>query len=351
MMDTAPESTRPEPPAAGRVAAWWRRFRTLRDEPPQLEGWLFGLLALLGLLGIWWLVTLGAPAERMVAPYTLPSPGDTFASFPELWERGLSLSALTSLLRVLGGFVIAAAIGVPLGLLSGSYPRVGAFFRPFGIFGRNVPIAALIALTLVWFGLGELQKVMFIFLAAVAFVLFDSTSAARAVPDRFLETAYTLGAKHNWTKGLRLAAVIAAVYALLASVGWTWLKEGATLATEVASGGFWVRATVGFMLGFGLWFPLLSHQVLRKVVVPMAMPDVVNSLRLLFGLAFGYIMLAEVINAKRGLGALIIASERQGPREHIYLCLVIIALLAWGIDRFILMVQRQAFPYLKHGQN
>jgi sulfonate transport system permease protein len=105
------------------------------------------------------------------------------------------------------------------------------------------------------------------------------------------------------------------------------------------------------MLGFGLWFPLLSHQVLRKVVVPMAMPDVVNSLRLLFGLAFGYIMLAEVINAKRGLGALIIASERQGPREHIYLCLVIIALLAWGIDRFILMVQRQAFPYLKHGQN
>lgn len=331
--------------------AWWRKFRTLRDEPPVLEGWVFGLAGILAVLGLWWLVTLGDPAKRWVDPYTLPSPAETFGSFPELWERGLSLSALTSLLRVCGGFVIAAAIGVPLGLLSGSYPRVGAFFKPFGVVGRNVPIAALIALTLVWFGLGELQKVMFIFLASVAFVLFDSTSASRAVPDRFLETAYTLGARHNWTKGLRLSAGIAVVYALLASVGWSCLKESVTLASEAATGGFWVRAAIGFALGFGLWFPLLSHQVLRKVVVPMAMPDVVNSLRLLFGLAFGYIMLAEVINAKRGLGAIIIASQRVGPREHIYLCLIIIALLAWGIDRLILMVQRQAFPYLKHGQD
>lgn len=347
-----PASTGHVPPDAARVdSSWWRRFRTLRDEPPQVEGWLFGAASLLGLLGVWWLVTLGDPVDRLVAPYTLPSPGETFASFPSLWERGLSLSALTSLLRVGGGFVIAAGIGVPLGLLSGSYPRVGAFFKPFGIFGRNVPIAALIALTLVWFGLEELQKVMFIFLAAVSFVLFDSTFATRAVPDRFLETAYTLGAKHNWTKGLRLTAGIAAGYALLASVGWSWLKDEVTLAVAVGGGGFWLRAVIGFLVGFGLWFPLLSHQVLRKVVLPMAMPDVVNSLRLLFGLAFGYIMLAEVINAKRGLGALIIASERQGPREHIYLCLIIIAVLAWGIDRFILMVQRQAFPYLKHGEN
>jgi len=247
--------------------------------------------------------------------------------------------------------VIAAAIGVPLGLLSGSYSWVAALCKPFSIFGRNIPIAALISLTVVWFGIGELQKVMFIFLAAVSFVLFDSTSAARAVPDRYLETACTLGAGPNRNKGLQLSAMVAAVYALLASAGWSWLKEGATLAQEAATAGFWVRAVLGFLIGFGLWFPLLGHQVLRKVVLPMALPDVVNSLRLLFGLAFGYIMLAEVINAKRGLGALIIASERQGPREHIILILIIIALLAWGIDRFILLIQGQAFPYLKHGQD
>jgi NitT/TauT family transport system permease protein len=326
-------------------------MRTLRAEISLLEGWVASLASILGVLGIWWLLTRGAPGERIINAYTLASPWETFSSFPELWERGLSLGALTSLLRVCGGFVIAAAIGVPLGLLSGSYSWVAALCKPFSIFGRNIPIAALIALTVVWFGIGEVQKVLFIFLAAVSFVLFDSTSAARAVPDRYLETACTLGAGPSRRKGLILGAIVAAVYALLASVGWSWLKEDVTLAQELATAGFWVRALAGLAVGFGLWFPLLGHQVLRKVVLPMALPDVVNSLRLLFGLAFGYIMLAEAINAERGLGALIIASERRGPREHIILILIIIALLAWGIDRFILAIQRQAFPYLKHGQD
>jgi ABC-type nitrate/sulfonate/bicarbonate transport system permease component len=344
-----------KPPVASRrrglIDAWWQRAGTLRDAPSQLEGMLLSIACIVGVLFLWWLVTLGEGDERWVDVYTLPSPADTFAAFPLLWERGLSLSALTSLSRVFGGFLIAAAIGVPLGLISGSYMRVGAFFKPVSIFGRNVPIAALIPLTLIWFGLGEVQKVMFIFLAAVAFVHFDSSSAARAVPDRFLETAYTLGARHNWTKGLRLCIIVAGGYALFAALGWSLLQDNVRIAEDMLGWGFWLRAALGFVLGCGLWLPLLSHQVLRKVVVPMAMPDVVNSLRLLFGLAFGYIMLAEVINAKRGLGALIITSQRQGPREHIYLCLAIIALLAWGIDRFILMIQRQAFPYLKHGQD
>ena len=49
------------------------------------------------------------------------------------------------------------------------------------------------------------------------------------------------------------------------------------------------------------------------------------------------------------IGSLIIMSQRQGPREHVYLCLFIISLLAWGIDRLILMAQKQLFPHLKHG--
>ena len=75
-----------------------------------------------------------------------------------------------------------------------------------------------------------------------------------------------------------------------------------------------------------------SHQLLRKVLLPLALPDIINNLRLVFGVAFGYIMLAEVIDAKRGLGFIIIQSQRVGPREHIYLCLIIITLLAYGID-------------------
>lgn len=360
MNPTRPGPVRPR----GRLANWLRRAITLRDVPSFIEGSLLSVAGIGTVLMIWWVLTCGEGDARIVDAYTLPSPADTFASFPSLWfERGLSISAMVSLARVLAGFLVAAAVAVPLGLLAGSYLRLGAMLKPIGIFGRNVPIAALIPLTLIWFGLGEVQKVMFIFLAAVSFVLFDTTSAARAVPDRFLETACTLGARRNLSKGIRLSALFALGYALAASAGWFILRDNATfacmavaddatwtLAEEAATAGFWLRAIGGFAAGFALWFPILSHQVLRKVILPMAMPDVVNSLRLLFGLAFGYIMLAEVINAKRGLGSLIILSQRQGPREHIYLCLLIISLMAWAIDRLILWGQRQAFPYLKHGE-
>jgi ABC-type nitrate/sulfonate/bicarbonate transport system permease component len=301
----------------------------------------------------------------MVDVSKLPSPGDTFSSFPALWKRGLSLSIVISLVRVLGGFLLAAGIGVPLGVVAGSYPRVNAFFKPLVIFGRSIPIAALIPLTLLWFGLGDLNKVMFIFLATIAFVTFDTVNTVNAVPDRFIDTAYTLGAHGSRNKGARIAAFAGVIYGLLIMILWQVLgEEGSDAMTaEVPEGSaaVWVAGllslaavkhfAVGFVMGFVLWFPIVGHQVLRKVIFPLALPDIVNSLRLIFGLAFGYIMLAEVIGAKSGIGHLIIMSERRGFHEHTYLCLFIITLLAWGIDRSIMLLQRQLFPHITHGEN
>ncbi len=338
------------------LARWMDRARTIRQQPMQVESAVHSISAVLLTLLVWWFLTRGEPGERILSPLTLPSPADTLRSFPSLWfEKELSLSILTSLARVFGGFLVAAAIGVPLGVIAGCYRRLDALLRPFSIFGRNIPIAALIPLTMMWFGLGEMQKVAFIFLASVSFVLSNSTLAALAVPDRYLDTAYTLGAHQTPDKGGRLSGFIALGYALVASIGWFALKADVdpahTWLVELGTVGFWGRFAGGAALGFGLWYPILSHQALRKVVLPLAMPDIANSLRLLFGLAFGYIMLAEVINAGRGLGYIINQSQRRGPNEHIYLCLIIISLLAWGIDRLFLRLQRVAFPYLKNAES
>ena len=174
----------------------------------------------------------------------------------------------------------------------------------------------------------------------------------QAVPDRYLDTAYTLGAHDTRKKGARLAMVFGLFYGMVAVCGWYLLSEDHSnnLALEWRSQAAWERFGAAFALGFALWYPIQSHQILRKVILPLALPDIVNSLRLIFGLAFGYIMLAEVINAQHGLGALIIMSQRQGPREHIYLCLVVISVMAWGIDRLIMKLQRHLFPYINHGQ-
>jgi NitT/TauT family transport system permease protein len=345
--------------------SWWKRALTIRDAPSYAEGLVFGAACIGFVLFVWWLLTVGQGDARLIDAYTLPSPGETFASFPELWKRGLSLSIVISLGRVIGGFMLAAAIGVPLGVVAGSYPRVNAFFKPLVIFGRSIPIAALIPLTMVWFGLGEFNKVMFIFLATLAFVIFDTVNTVNAVPDRFIDTAYTLGAHGSRKKGARIAAIAGVIYGLLIMVGWHLLSESngngifaetpnpsePTWAAQLFTTVGFIRFIAGFVMGFLLWYPIAGHQVLRKVIFPLALPDIVNSLRLIFGLAFGYIMLAEVVNAKTGIGALIINSQRRGFNEHIYLCLFLITMVAWGIDRSIMLLQRQLFPHIKHGEN
>jgi NitT/TauT family transport system permease protein len=328
-----------------------RRWVTIRDRPSPSETAIASLASVSLVIAAWCLLTNGPVESRIVSPVTLPSFGDTLFSFHSLWfEREVSRAALASLGRVFGGFLLAAAIAVPLGVAAGSFLRLHAFLKPLSVFGRNVPVAALIPLTLMWFGLGETQKVMFIFLASVAFVLFDSASAVEGVPDNYLDAAYTLGARFVWRRGAAWGLLAGAIYCLAFTQTYRMLTPMPTDQADAALAQAWRHSLfligfTGFALGFVLWLPIAGFQAIGKVLFPLAMPDIVNSLRLLFGLAFGYIMLAETINAERGLGAIINLSQRQGPREHIYLVLILIALLAYGIDRGILTMQRYVFPY------
>jgi NitT/TauT family transport system permease protein len=237
---------------------------------------------------LWWFVTRGEPEERILSPSKgLSSPWETFSSFHSLWfDRALTRNILTTLRRVGSGFGLATLVGVPLGILCGCFTRINAFFLPVTLFGRNIPVAALIPLTFSLFGIGELQKVMFIFIACVAFIVSDTARAIGDVRESYVDSAYTLGA--------------------------------------------------------GRW------QTIMKVLVPLAMPSVFNSLRLLFSLAFGYIMLAEVVKfggESGGLGDIINTSQHRGPREHVLLVLLIIPVVALVIDHVLLWIQKELFPY------
>lgn len=338
-----------------RLLDYLKKWITIRDRPSAAESAGMAGLCIAFVVLVWYLLTTGKVEDRIIDPVTLPSLVDTVRSFPRLWfERALARSAVWSLGRVLGGFVLAGAVGVPLGICAGSFLRINAFLKPISIFGRNIPVAALIPLTLMWFGLGELQKVMFIFLASVAFVFFDSVSAVEGVPDSYLDAAYTLGARFVPKRGAVWAGVAGLVYGLVFAGAYVMLARHPgpnDIDLQAAWRYHLLGMTVfGVLLGFALWFPIMAFQAVQKVLFPLAMHDIVNSLRLLFGLAFGYIMLAEVINAEFGLGAIINLSQRQGPREHIYLALVLIALLAFAIDRGMLRLQQRLFPYRRAGE-
>jgi NitT/TauT family transport system permease protein len=226
---------------------------------------------------LWWLATpgrVGGPLDLAGHP---AEPGGSDPQLPSLLnERALLQSIAATLKRVLIGFGLAALVGVPLGILAGSWRVIEAAGAPLALFGRNLPVAALIPLTILWFGIDETQKVMFIFIACVPFVYSDAVARSPACPIA-TSRRRRRSARRRW-------------------------------------------------------------QIVTKVLVPLALPDIYNSLRHLFGLAFGYIMLAELINAEHGLGYLLMTSQRRGLSEHIILILIIIGLLAYGIDRAAVLV-------------
>lgn len=272
--EVATETPRREP---------WRF--ALRREPTILWRVFLGGAFILFALGAWYILTAGEIVEeRIFAPHELPQLGDVLASFPGLVEdRALFQSIASTLTRVFLGFGLAIIVGVPLGILAAAWRPLHAFMAPLVLFGRNIPIAVLIPLSMLMFGIDEGQKIIFIFTACVPFVFSDAAAAVMGIHQRYVETAQTLGAS--------------------------------------------------------------SPQIIRKVLVPLALPEIYTGLRYLFGLAFGYIMLAELVNAEHGLGHLISISQRRSATADIFMILFIITALAFAIDRLLAFFQKGLFPY------
>jgi NitT/TauT family transport system permease protein len=261
-----------------------RGLLRIREELPAWKMWLLGLVPVAILLGLWSIVTTGAPEERVISPTILPSPSEVVASFGQLWfDRALTRNLGVSLVRVVEGFVLAFAFSFPIGVLMGAFTKVKAAFTPLTVFGAYLPIPTLVPLTLSLFGTGELQIVMFLALAFSIYLVPLFVAAVDTVDDTYLKTAYTLGAS-RW-------------------------------------------------------------DAVRNVLLPIAWPDIWQAMRLGFGVGWSYILLAEMVDVGRGLGGIIITSQRRGPREHIYLVLVIIVAVAFLTDKLWATVGRWLFPY------
>ncbi|MBV6520084.1 MAG: putative aliphatic sulfonates transport permease protein SsuC [Gemmatimonadaceae bacterium] len=262
-----------------------RHLFALRVVPSLPVRQAAGSAAIAAVLLVWWFLTSGVtPEARTISPSVFPSPMEVIRGFPSLvTDRNLIGGIAASLNRVFLGFGLALLVGIPLGIVAGSFRLIGAAAQPISLFGRTIPVAALLPLTLQMFGIGELQKVMFIFLATAPFVFHDTARAIASVHDRYVDTAQTLGAS--------------------------------------------------------------SADVMAKVLIALALPDIYATIRTMFGIAFGYIMLAEVVDAKAGLGFIMLQSQRRGMPEHLVATLFVISALAYGLDALFRFFQRGLFPY------
>jgi NitT/TauT family transport system permease protein len=259
-------------------------FVKIRSQVPRWASIALGTIPIIAMFLAWWVFTAGPAEERRIAPTILPSPVEVAQSVPELITgRDLQHHIWASLRRVAIGFILALIIVLPIGVLMGAFSSVSAIFKPVSTASGYIPIATLVPLTMSWFGIDEFQKVMFLAMAFGIYLLPLVVNAIDSVPDIYLRTSYTLG------------------------------------ATRL--------------------------DVIRRVLIPIALPELWQAMRLAFGVGWTYIVLAEVVVMVDGLGFLIQNSFRRGPREHIYLVILVITLIAWAADLAWQELGRVLFPY------
>lgn len=229
---------------------------------------------------LWAVVTFGGwvPRTFLADPLTMLQSGWTL-----LTQQGFLHDIGMTVWRVLGGFVIAAALAVPLGVLMGAYKPVEAFFEPFVSFARYLPASAFIPLLILWAGIGEAQKLAVIFIGSFfQLVLMIAVSVGNTRRD-LVEAAYTLGA--------------------------------------------------------------LDGGVVKRVLLPSSAPEIAETLRMVLGWAWTYVIVAELIGASSGIGHMITDSQALLATDQIIFGIIVIGLIGLVTDFAFKAANRRIFPW------
>ncbi len=229
---------------------------------------------------LWAAVAFGGLVQKQF----LADPVTTFRSGIELFARHAFLTDVgITVWRVVGGFVIAAAIGVPLGIAMGAYKPVEAFFEPFISFARYLPASAFIPLLILWFGIGESQKLAVIFIGAFFQIVLMVAIIVGSTRRDLVEAAYTLGAA--------------------------------------------------------------SSGIVGRVLLPSSAPQIAECLRLVLGWAWTYVIVAELIGASRGIGHMITDSQALLATDNIIFGIVMIGIIGLVSDYLFKMLNQRLYPW------
>lgn len=252
-----------------------------RDRPTSQSRHI--LLALLGVatLLLLWSVT---SYSGLIRPLFLPTPTDVFLAGATLFcEHNFLDDILISVYRVFLGFGLSVAFALPVGTYLGLAKKGGSFFDPIISFTRYIPPSAFLPLFILWFGIGELQKVLLIFAGVAPYLTLLIVDAISDVETKYLEVAYTLG--------------------------------------------------------------LQGSSVIFRVILPRALPSIWNAMRLMIGAAWTFVVLAEIVASTAGLGHVIIAAQRFLQTANVMAAIFVIGMIGLLTDILLKRAYRKLFPW------
>ncbi|SEK10036.1 ABC transporter permease subunit [Paraburkholderia diazotrophica] len=246
------------------------------------------LITVLALLSVWWL----ASHLQWFPPVLLPTPEAIVRKLGQLWTDGFDDATLTqhlaaSLSRIALAFVLALVTAIPAGLAIATSKIARGALDPVIEFYRPVPPLAYLPLMVIWFGIGELSKVLLIYLTIFAPLTIATASGASRVAKSRLLAAASLGATR---------------------------------------------------------FKLLVH-----VVLPSAMPEILTGLRIALGAGWSTLVAAELIAATRGLGFMVYSASRFLVTDVVIAGILVIGAIALVLELGLRWLQRKLTPW--HAEN
>src|SRR6202795_2174597 len=246
--------------------------------PNQRVAYGFAFFVLFVALWAW--ATFGGYVSRtfLANPLTMLQEGwELLTKYGFLFDIGMTIW------RVIGGFVLAAIIAVPLGVLMGAYKPIEALLEPFVSFARYLPASAFIPLLILWAGIGELQKLLVIFIGSFFQIVLMVAVTVGGTRRDLVEAAYTLGAD--------------------------------------------------------------ARGVVRRALLPTSAPAIAETLRLVLGWAWTYVIVAELIGASSGIGHMITDSQALLDTGQIIFGIVVIGVIGLTSDFLFKTVNRRLFPW------
>ena len=273
------------PPARSDLAQAAAPLRTSRFKVPGEGGsaWI-SVVTVIVLVALWALVTnLG-----WIKPLFLPSPQAVFAQFYEYLtgqanDKPLWQHFAASMFRVFTAFFLACLTAVPIGIAMGMNRVVRGIFDPPLEFYRPLPPLAYLPLIIIWFGIGELPKVLLIFLSCFAPLALAARAGMRSASQEQINAVYSMGASYG--------------------------------------------------------------QVIRHVILPAALPDILIGMRIAIGFGWTTLVAAEMVAASVGLGQMVLNASNFLRTDIVVMGIIVIGVVAYLFDLLMRWVERRLVPW------
>jgi len=233
-------------------------------------------------------LTFTPPSGLQMEPIWLPPPEAVVKRLGEIASDGYRDSTLwehlgSSLFRVIAGFVLGAAVGIPLGYAMGLSDWFRGWFDPIVEFMRPVPPLALIPLVIIWAGIGETGKIILLFLAALWIMAISARAGVSGVNITKVHAAYSLGAS--------------------------------------------------------------KAQIMRYVIVPNSLPEIFTGARVAMGVCWGTVVAAELVAAEKGAGMMIMVASKFQLTDIVLMGIILIGVIGFGIDILMRKAENWLVPW------